>query len=446
MDDGKAERIAEIKGPLGSFVTSLAWDPGSKTLSDTTDNADHRDVRSLDPKTGESKTLLKEGRIGELVVNRADRSLWVVRTMNGIATLVRIAAPWTERKQVRSWPYGESLYGMDLSPDGTLLSVSVSAVTGQHTLQMMRTEALLAGDASSVATTDFGAAIPMNLVFAPDGKTLCGTSSSIGVANLFRWNPATGEKEALSNTETGFFRPLPMPDGALRAFRLTGEGFVPARVEARVTQDVCPITFLGNETIVKHPVLEAWKVPPSSVVDLEPLVRSRGTYRSFAAIGLDSIAPVVQGDKDSAAVGVRLDFSDPVQLNELNLTAVYSPDGGLPSDERLHGDARYERYDWSARVRWNAGDFCDLFGSTKTSMKGYSFRVGWQKALLYHEPRELRVEANATHDGGLAPRSGSGRRRAGRRGSRTNRSRASTSAASGTAGSTTGPRSSTANS
>ena len=98
---------------------------------------------------------------------------------------------------------------------------------------------------------------------------------------------------------------------------------------------------------------------------------------------------------------MRLNFSDPVQLNKLNVTAAYSPDGSLPSDERFHADARYERYDWSARVRWNAGDFYDLFGPTKTSMKGYSFRVGYQKAPSLRQPRELRFEANATYYGGL---------------------------------------------
>lgn len=401
VDDGKVERIAEVKGPLGFFVTSLAFDPAAKTLFYTTDNADHRDVRSLDPKTGATKILLKEARIGEIVFNKADRSLWGVRVMNGISTLVRIPAPWTEWTQVRSWPYGEALYDMDLSPDGSLLSFSVSSVTGQHTLQVMRTEDLLKGEAKAVATTDFGAAIPMNFVFAPDGKTLYGSSFYTGVANLFRWSPATGEKEALSNTETGFFRPMPLPDGTLYAFRFTGDGFVPAKVEAKVTEDVSPILFLGNETIEKHPVLESWKVPPPSTVDLEPLVKRRGPYRSFATIGLDSIYPVVQGYKSFAAVGVRANFSDPVQLNRFNVTAAYTPDGNLPSDERLHLDARYERYDWSARVRWNAGDFYDLFGPTKTSMKGYSFRVGWQKALLYDKPRELRLEANATYYGGL---------------------------------------------
>ena len=401
VDDGKVERIAEIKGPLGFFVTSLAFDPQAKALFYTTDNADHRDVRSLDPKTGATRILLEEARIGEIVFNRSDRSLWGVRVMNGISTLVRIPVPWTEWTQVRSWPYGEALYDLDLSPDGTLLSFSVSSVTGQHTLQVVRTEDLLKGEAKAVATTDFGVAIPMQFVFAPDGKTLYGSSFYTGVANLFRWNPATGEKEALSNTETGFFRPMPLPDGTLYAFRFTGDGFVPAKVEAKVTEDVSPITFLGNETIEKHPVLETWKVPPPSKVDLEPLVKRRGPYRSFGTIGLDSIYPVVQGYKSFAAVGVRANFSDPVQLNRFNVTAAYTPDGNLPSDERLHLDARYERYDWSARVRWNAGDFYDLFGPTKTSMKGYSFRVGWQKALLYDKPRELRLEANATYYGGL---------------------------------------------
>ncbi len=401
VEDGSVRRIAEVKGPLGFFVTSLAWDPGAKLLYYTTDNGEFRDVRSLDPRTGVSKILLKEARIGELVFNQADRSLWGVRVLNGISTLVRIPHPYAEWKQVRSFPYGEALYDLDLSPDGKLLSFSVSAVTGQHTLQVMGTEALLAGVATPVAATDFGAAIPMNFVFAPDGKSLYGSSFLTGVANLFRFDLATGKQEALSNTETGFFRPLPMPDGSLLAFRFTGEGFVPARVEARVTEDVSPITFLGNETIEKHPVLETWKVPPPSAVDLDSLVRSKGTYRSFAGIGIDSFYPVVQGYKDSAAVGFRLNLSDPVQLNKFHLTASWSPDGSLPSDERLHVDARFDRYDWSARFRWNAGDFYDLFGPTKTSMKGYSFRVGWQKALLYDKPRELRLEANATYYGGL---------------------------------------------
>lgn len=401
LENGAVEKIAEVKDPLGYFVTSLAFDPDRGMLFYTTDNHEMRDVRSLDPRTGESKLLLPAARIGDLVFNRADRSLWGVRSNNGIATLVRIPAPYTEWKQVRSWPYGEVPYDLDLSPDGTLLSASVSSVDGQHTLRVMKTAALLSGDDTPVATTDFGAAIPMNFVFSPDGRQLYGSSFYTGVANVFRFDLATGAKDALSNTDTGFFRPMPMPDGSLTVFRFTGEGFVPARIEVRTVEDVNPITLFGAQVIEKHPVLNDWKVPPPSRVDLDSLVTFRGPYKAFSSVGLDSIYPVLQGYKDSAAVGVRLNFSDPLQLHKANVTASYTPDTGLPSDERFHLDAGYERYDWSARVRWNAGDFYDLFGPTKTSMKGYSFRVGYQKALLYDLPRELRIQANATYYGGL---------------------------------------------
>lgn len=401
VDDGSVERIAEVKDPYGFFVTSLAYDPAGGMLFYTTDNSVYRDVRSLDPRTGKSKVLLEEARIGELVFNRADRSLWGVRSLNGIATLVRIPHPYTEWKQVRSWPYGEVPYDLDISPDGRLLSASVSEIDGQHTLRVMKIEALLAGDATPVATTDFGSAIPMNFVFSPDGRQLYGSSFFTGVANVFRFDPATGAKEALSNTDTGLFRPIPMADGSLVVFRYTGEGFVPTRIDVKPVEDVNPITFFGHDVIEKHPVLQEWKVPPPSTIDLDPLVRSREDYRPFRSIGLDSLYPVLQGYKDSAAVGMRLNFSDPLKLNKASLTASYTPGGDLPSDERIHVDARFDRYDWSVRFRWNAGDFYDLFGPTRTSMKGYSLGVAYQKALVDDQPRELRVRANLTYYGGL---------------------------------------------
>lgn len=401
VEDGSVRQIAEVKDPLGFMVTSLAFDPEAGTLFYTTDNHEYRDVRALDPRTGQSRILLEEARIGELVFNRADRSLWGVRVLNGIASLVRIPPPYTDWKHVRSWPYGETPYDMDISPDGKLLSASVSEINGNHTLRVMQTESLLAGDATPVAVTDFGTAIPMNFVFSADGKHLYGSSYLTGVANVFRYDLGTGRQEALSNTETGFFRPVPMPDGSLVVFRYSGEGFVPARIAIQPTEDVSAITFFGNDVIEKFPELKEWKVPSPAAIPLDSLVTSRGPYRSFASVGLESLYPVLQGYKDSAAIGMRLNFSDPAQLNRANVTASYTPDRGLPSDERFHVDARYERYDWSARFRWNAGDFYDLFGPTKTSMKGFAYGVGYQKALVSDKPRELRLKVNATFYDGL---------------------------------------------
>ena len=36
--------------------------------------------------------LMKDARIGDLAFDRADRTLWGIRHLNGICTLVRIAA------------------------------------------------------------------------------------------------------------------------------------------------------------------------------------------------------------------------------------------------------------------------------------------------------------------------------------------------------------------
>ena len=73
----------------------------------------------------------------------------------------------------------------------------------------------MAGKVEPMAQSDFGQAIPEGFVFTRDGRYLYGSSYFTGVSNIFRFEPATGELEAVSNAETGFFRPIPMADGTL---------------------------------------------------------------------------------------------------------------------------------------------------------------------------------------------------------------------------------------
>ena len=98
---------------------------------------------------------------------------------------------------------------------------------------------------------------------------------------------------------------------------------------------------------------------------------------------------------------MRLNLSDPMLLNRLSLTASYSPDASLPSDERLHLEARFERYDWRVALNSNHADFYDLFGPTKRSLKGYSAEVGWDHNLIYDKPRRMDLHLDAAYFGGL---------------------------------------------
>jgi hypothetical protein len=339
--------------------------------------------------------------VGNLVFNPADRSLWGLRTLNGICTLVRIPFPHREWNQVHSWPYGEIAYDLDLSPDGQLLSASVGEINGRQALRVMKVDALLAGDATPTAKFDFGTAIPSNFVFSPDGRYLYGSSYYTGVSNIFRYEVASGDLQAVSNVETGLFHPIPLGGDALIVFRFTGEGFVASSIDAKPLADVSAITFFGQEIVEKYPVVKDWNVGSPAAVPLDSLITSQGTYSSVKRMGLESVYPVVQGYKDFAAVGVRANFSDPLLLNRASLTASYTPYSDLPGDERYHLRADFQRYDWKLGFQLNGADVYDLVGPTKTSLKGYAVGIGYRKTLVYDQPRQLDLNVDVTYYGGL---------------------------------------------
>jgi hypothetical protein len=401
LEDGAVERLVDIKGPSIYTVTSLAYDAEAGTVFYTTDNGAFRDLVALDPRTRKTHTLLKDARIGDLAFDRASRSLWGIRHFNGVCTLVRVPAPYKEWNKVYSWPFGQVAYDLDVSPDGTQISVSLGEVTGRHGLRVIPVAGLLAGDPKPLAQFDFGTAIPSNFTFSQDGRFLYGSSYYTGVSNVFRYAIATGKLEAMSNTETGFFRPVPLAGDELVVFRFTGQGFVPARIRAKPLEDVSPITFLGERLAESHPVVKSWMLGSPSAISLDTLPQKTRPYNLARRLSLESLYPVAQGYKDFGAVGLRANFSDPLQLNRAILTASYTPDGDLPSDERLHLRAEYHRYDWNARFKWNDADFYDLVGPTKTGRKGYQAGLGWQKTLVYDEPRRLELTLDGSLSGNL---------------------------------------------
>lgn len=401
LADGSIERIIDVKGPSKFTVSDLAYDPGNGSLFYTADTHAYRDLRILDPIASKARTLITDARVGDLVFDKADRSLWGIRHFNGISTLVRIPAPYSEWKHVHSWPYGETVYDIDVSPDGTLLSASVGQIDGRQSLRVMKIESLLTGDTTPAIEHDFGTVVPSNFVFSPDGRYLYGSSYYTGVSNIFRFEIATGALEAMSNSETGFFRPIPLNENRLIVFRYSGEGFVPATIDLRPIQDVSPITLLGQQIVETHPVLKEWNVGSPAAIPLDSLITRKGKYRPLAQLAFESAYPVVQGYKDFAAYGLRLNFSDPLFLNRASLTASYSPSLDLPESERYHLRARFERYEFSADLKLNAADFYDLFGPTKTSLKGHSARLGYHRGLVFDDPRRLDLDIDATYYGDL---------------------------------------------
>lgn len=402
LDDGSVRRVTDIKGPMKYRVTSTAWDPASRNLFFTTDNLSYRDLVAVNIDTGKKELLIKDGRIGDIVVNPADKSIWGLRHLNGFVSLVRIPPPYTEWNLVYAWPYGSVAYEMDISPDGKLLSASLGEINGQQKFHVYEIEQLQQDNAEPMLEFDFGIAVPEGFVFSPDGRYLYGSSFYTGVSNIFRYEIATGDLEAVSNAETGFFRPIPLDDGSLIVFEYTGTGFQPQRIDPIPLEDVSAIRFLGNEVATKHPVVRDWNVVRGlRDMDADELITNRGKYRPGRELKYDSGFPVIEGYKDSEGIGYHWQFRDPVQLHNLEVTASYTPDSDLRSSEKLHFNAQYSWLNTYLRYWHNDADFYDLFGPTKRSRKGDAFIAGYKKTLLYDEPRELKFSSQLAYYTGL---------------------------------------------
>ncbi|MDH3588504.1 MAG: hypothetical protein OEQ74_03800 [Gammaproteobacteria bacterium] len=402
LDEGTVRRVTDIKGPMKYRVTSTAWDEDSRTLFYTADNLAYRDLVAVNVDTSRKKMLIKDGRIGDLAFNKADKSIWGLRHLNGYVSLVRIPPPYTDWNLVHAWPYGEVAYEMDISTDGKLLSTSMGEIDGKQKLHIYETAELLEGRAEPKRQFDFGIAVPEGFVFSPDGRYLFGSSFYTGVSNIFRYDIATGEIEAVSNAETGFFRPIPLDDSSLIVFEYTGKGFQPQRIDPQPLEDVSAIRFLGAEIAARHPVVRDWNVIQGlRAVEYEGLVTNKSKYQPAKELKYDSGYPVIEGYKDSEALGWHFQFRDPAQFNRVEITTSYSWDNELPSSEKLHFNAEYHGLNWYTRYWHNDSDFYDLFGPTKRSRKGDAFITGYGKTLIYDEPRELRFSSQLAYYTGL---------------------------------------------
>ncbi len=392
--DGSFRQLADIKRAMLYRVASFAYDPGSGTAFYTNDNLALRDLMAVDVKTGESRMLLEDARIGEIVFNPVDRSLMGVRHMNGIATLVRIPYPYTEWNVVYTFPYEYVPYDLDISPDGRLLSASMSEVNTDQFLRVWELAKIQAGDVKPLSEFRFGQSIPESFVFSRDGRYLYGSSYYTGVSNIFRYEVTTGTVTAVSNAESGFFRPVPLADGRLVVLTYTGEGFLPAIIEPRPIEDVSAIVFLGSEVAAKYPVVKTWQVPPASTIDEEKLTVGKGGYAPLQNISLENGFPVVQGYKSSAGIGYHFNFEDPIRFASVGVTAAYTPSRKLGGDERGHVDMTGRYLGWRGELSWNRSNFYDLFGPTKRSRRGYAAKFGYDNLLIYDEPRKFVVSTD----------------------------------------------------
>jgi hypothetical protein len=402
LADGKVTALTDLNGMMLYKVTSLAFDPSTRTAYYTDQNYAYRDLNAIDVDTGRKRRLLTDARIGDLAFDRADNSLWGIRHQNGFVTLVRIPPPYTSFNQVKSFRYGEVIFDLDISPDGEFVSASYGDVAGKQSVRVWKRSDLEQGNADDpVATLMLPPSVPENFTFTPDSKVLLGNSYYTGVSNVFRLDIATGKYDVLTNAATGFFRPQLRPDGSLLVYDYTGDGFNPSLVQPKVRDDLGTVRFLGTEVVKARPELKQWGVGSPAKVPLDQLVTARGTYEPLKRMRFDAHYPIMSGYDRSPGFGYYLHLADPLQFRQLSASIAVSPFKKVHGDERLHVNLEYQTPNWKLTYWHNLADVYDLAGPVLRSRKGDAFIANYTKPLIYDPPRQLDVFASASAFFGL---------------------------------------------
>ena len=399
---GAEEQLCRVIGPALYYVSSTAYDSSSGSLFFTTHNGSSwRDLHVLNVQTGDEKELLHGCRIGDLAFNRRDSSLWGIQHHDGLSTVVRIPRPYNAWFDILKLDYGKDLFDVDISPDGRCFSATLIEINGRQRLITMDMDSLKHGNGSFDPLYEFENNSPENFVFSADGKSIYGTTYLTGVSNVVRYDFDTRQIHWVTNTETGLFRPLPVSSDSLIAFRYTGRGFLPVKLANANLEDVSAIRFLGQQVVEKFPAVTSWKLAPPSAVDIDTLRTYAGDYSGLGHMNLASIYPMVEGYKDYTSIGVRGNFQDYLDAYALGFNVSYTPQAHVPENERIHFATQFRMWQWKIDASYNATDFYDLFGPTKSSRKGYSAGIRVDDYLMYNKPSTLEYSLSFYGYGGL---------------------------------------------
>ncbi len=390
---GEIRKLAELRSPRLYSSSHIAYDAEGKRVFYTDQNNQYRNLEVVEAESGKTQTLIPLSRTGDLVFNPADRSIWGVRFDNGYATLVKIPEPYTTIEPMYEVPFGKTLFDLDISSDGTMLSASLSGIKGEQEVVLFEIGALEAGDVSYRSIYQLEDNTLNQFSFSADNRYLIGTSYYTGVSNVWRLGLHDGSFDLLSNTDTGFFMPLQADEDSLLVLRFYRDGMRPGRIPLKVLYEAHAIEFLGNRVVQEYPEVIDWSLPPPPAIDPDELLAK--PYRPLREMFLANAWPDIAGYKNSLSAGYRFLLRDAQGLSQLNLFLGASPWSPYETRQQLHAELDWRYIRWHLTASWNKTDFYDLFGPTKRS------RAGYAASLTYSKPNHLRSPFRWSYEVGL---------------------------------------------
>ena len=372
-------------------VTSFAYDAGSGTAFYVDDN-----LALTRPRRGRRQDRRQSGCCSRAHGSARSSSIRSTVRCSACATLMvsrrSCGFPypyntWTASTRFRGSTYRTDL---DISPDGRLLSATMSEDNGDQYLRVWELDKLLSGDLSHCPSS-------VRAVRARGLRVLPRRPLPVRQQLLHRRVEHLSLRSRHRRGRSGFeCRDRFLPPRAARRRALvvltyTGAGFVPAIIDPRPIEDVSAITFLGaaargevsRDQDVAGAGSEHGRRPKSSSPQREP-VRAAAPRRTRQCL-----SRCCRATRTPSASATTSTSTIRCSSRASAITAAYTPDEKLRSDERGHVDITGRYGFWHGELSWNRSDFYDLFGPTERSRKGYAAKLGYDWLLIYDTPRRL---------------------------------------------------------
>ena len=329
----------------------------------------------------------KYQRINNIVYDNTHDCVYGLFSNGGTQTIVRLDRDLENIEAIYAFPFGVSVFDVDISHDGKWLSMTSQGDNGEHTLLMFNTEELAKAIFKPVELITWKDSNLGQFRFSLDDKYLIGSSYYTGVSNLWQINIETREMEMLTNTEIGMFAPLETSPGQLLALQFERDGLRPVTLTREVVKDANAVQLYGqlayenNREAMEQVGLLKDSLPKTDFGDVYNNITDYNVVKEMHFAGA---YPIITGftDRDSwnnvtPVLGYRLNINDPVGLSSIKLSLGVSPWSNNPWKNRFHADMEWRYYFWTLKAAWNHTNFYDLFGPMRSSRKGYQVSLGY---------------------------------------------------------------------